>query len=106
MNARRNVDNVDIQELFKRLSTIEMEIEIRRRQNIEAANKAVSAIKQLSGSDTELLRQRFPEFETIENYTVDDILSNKHSEADTIRKVYKDMVSHILTFVEYYEGQL
>lgn len=97
---------VDVNNLFKRLQSLEAEATYERRKLQEEAAKAASALASMRESDIELLRQYIPEIDEISKYTADMITANENGELSKISDTYNRLTHLLDQWLLHYEGSL
>ena len=97
---------VDVNNLFKRLQTLEAEATYERRKLQEEAEKAERALISLSQSDIDLIKEYIPAIEEVSKYTAADLVKNANGELSKLSETYSELTMLLDKWLLHYEGGL
>ena len=97
---------VDVNNLFKRLQTLEAEATYERRKLQEEAEKAERALASLSQSDIDLIKEYIPAIEEVSKYTAADLVKNANGELSKLSETYSELTMLLDKWLLHYEGGL
>lgn len=97
---------VDVNNLFKRLQTLEAEATYERRKLQEEAEKAERALTSLSQSDIDLIKEYIPAIEEVSKYTAADLVKNANGELSKLSETYSELTMLLDKWLLHYEGGL
>lgn len=97
---------VDVNNLFKRLQTLEAEATYERRKLQEEAEKAERALTSLSQSDIDLIKEYIPAIEEVSKYTAEDLVKNANGELSKLSETYSELTMLLDKWLLHYEGGL
>ena len=97
---------VDVNNLFKRLQTLEAEAAYERRKLQEEAEKAERALASLSQSDIDLIKEYLPAIEEVSKYTAADLVRNANGELNKLTETYSELTMLLDKWLLHYEGGL
>lgn len=95
-----------VNELSKRLHSIQTEIEVRDRKRMEEAGKLVKALSAISKKDVEMLSNIVPELGVVVTYTEEQFLENKNGEVQMVQNVMNKLRTYLEQRLSFYEENL